>query len=287
MPELHEAHAAFQQPPRNERLPPVDVLAVKRAETLGFPAQVKRVARLHLHAEGEFKGLDAGVEPRIVRAGGFVLVIQLAEQTQLALLHLGGRVRAADVLDEFLQLRVLGVDKGPLIHAGQEAVLPVLRVLDGVASGAHRDEAGQVLVLRAEAVKHPRAEAGPRLHGVAAVHQHERRLVVGHLRIHRAHHRDVVGELCGAGKDLADFEAALAAALELEGRGKCRARLAFGEEVLAGQLLAGVFGERGLWIECVHVRRPAIEEEVNDALGSCAVVRGFWCKGVDRLRGVR
>ena len=216
-----------------------------------------------------------------------MLGVQLAEQTQLPLLHLSGRVRAADILDELVDLRVLRVDERPLIHAGQEAVLPVLRVLDGVAAGTHRDEAGQVLVLRAEAVEQPRAEAGPRLHGVAAVHQHERRLVVGHLRIHRAHHRDVIGELRGLREDLADFEAALAVGLELEGRGKRRAGLALGEEIFVGQLFPGIFRKRGLGVERVHMRRPTVEEEVDDALGATGEVRRLWRKRTNRLRRAR
>ena len=90
---------------------------------------------------------------------------------------------------------MLRVDERALERAGQKARLPVLGVLDRVAAGAHRDEAGQVLILGAQAVQHPRADARPRLHRVAAVHQHQRRLVIRHLGVHRADHGDVVGVL--------------------------------------------------------------------------------------------
>ena len=111
--------------------------------------------------------------------------------------------------------------------------------------------------------------------------------MVRHLRIHRAHHGDVVGELRGAGEDLADFEAALAVGLELEGRGKRRAGLAFGAEVFVGQLLTGVFCERGLGVERVHMRRPAVEEEVDDALGPPGEVRSLRRERAHRLRRAR
>jgi hypothetical protein len=60
-----------------------------------------------------------------------------------------------DVFDEFLDAGVFGVDVGALENAGEEAALPVLGFLDRIAAGAHGDEAGKVLVFRAEAVSDP------------------------------------------------------------------------------------------------------------------------------------
>ena len=101
----------------------------------------------------------------------------------------------ADVLDQLLDVGVARVDVGALVDAGQEGRLPVLRLLDRVAAGTHGDEAGQVLVLGAQAVGHPRAEARPRQAGLAAVHQHQRRLVIRHVGVHRADDAHVVGML--------------------------------------------------------------------------------------------
>ena len=142
---------------------------------------------------------------------------------------------------------VLRVDVRALIDAGQEAGLPVLRFLNRVAAGAHGDEAGQILVLGAQAVGEPRAHAGADQPGVAAVHQQQRRLVVRHVGVHRADDADVVDATRRrAAKMLADFDAALAVLLELERRGKRGAGLALGRQVADRQRLAGVLVERGL-----------------------------------------
>ena len=58
--------------------------------------------------------------------------------------------------------------------------------------GHSDDEAGQVLVLGAQAVGDPRAHARPRQRALAAVHQQQRRLVVRDVGVHRADDADVV-----------------------------------------------------------------------------------------------
>ena len=90
----------------------------------------------------------------------------------------------ADVGDQLLDVGLPGVEVRPLVDARQKRRLPVLGFGDRVAARAHDEEAGQVLVLRAQAVKDPRAQAGPGLAGLAAVHEHERRLVIGHVGVH-------------------------------------------------------------------------------------------------------
>ena len=59
----------------------------------------------------------------------------------------------------------------------------------------------------------------------------------------------------------------------LNGEGKSRAGLALGAQMLARQGLPGVLRQHGLGIERVDVRRPAIEEEVDDPLGLGREVR--------------
>ena len=143
--------------------------------------------------------------------------------------------------------------------------MPVLRVLDRQAVGAHGHEAGQVLILRAQPVHHPGADAGTRLHGVAAVHQHQRRLVVGHLGVHRADDRNVVGMGRGLGEDFADLQAALSVLLELERRGERRTGFPLGRQV-DRRRLTRVLLERRFRIESVDVRRTAVQEEVDHPL---------------------
>ena len=87
------------------------------------------------------------------------------------------------------------VDVRALVDAGQEAVAPQLRADDRLA-GTEDDEAGQVLVLGAQAVGQPGTHARPnRLH-VAGVHHQQARLVIGIVGVHRADDADVVDAAC-------------------------------------------------------------------------------------------
>ena len=89
--------------------------------------------------------------------------------------------------------------------------------------------------------------------------------MVRHLRIHRADDRDVVRVRRRLRKDLADLEATLAVFLELKRRRKRRSGLALGAEILAWQRLTRVLRQQRLGIERVHVRRTAVQEEMDDA----------------------
>ena len=84
-----------------------------------------------------------------------MLGVELAQQVELQPLGLRRLVIVADVLDELLDARVLGIDVSPLVHARKESGLPVLSLLDGVPTRTHRDEAREVLVLGAEPVGDP------------------------------------------------------------------------------------------------------------------------------------
>jgi hypothetical protein len=285
VPKLHVADAPLQEPPGDERLPAVDALAVEGPRFGRLAGQIECLGRFGLHAESKLERLDAGVQA-VVDSAGPVLGIQPGEQIELPPLRGGGGVRMGDVLDQPGQLLVLGVDEGPLERAGQEGRLPVLGILDRKAAGAHGEKARQVLVLGPQAIQHPGADAGPRLDRVAAVHEHQRRFVVGHLGVHRADDGDVVDVGGGLREDLAHLDAAFTVFLELERRGKRGAGLALGAERF-GQRLAGIFGQGRLGIERIDVRRAAVEEEVDDALGLAGKMRqagreragGFGCIG--------
>ncbi len=267
VPELDHADAAFEEASGDEGLAAVDVVAVHLADVGWFAGDVEGVGGLQLHAEGQFEGFEAGFEAGVAEAGALVFEVQFAEEVELAALDGGVGVGAADVLDQFVDLTELGVDEGPLEDAGQEAGLPVLGILDGHAAGAHGDEAGEVLVFGAETVEDPGAEAGAGLDAVAAVHEHEGRLVVGDLGDHGPDDGDVVGMGGGLVEQFADFEAAAAAGVEGEGGGEGDAGFAFGAEVFGGERFAGVAGEGGFGVEGVDVGGAAVEEEVDDAFG--------------------
>ena len=91
VPQLDVAHTALKQAARDERLAPVGFASVEVTEMIRLRAQVKGVARLHLHAVGEFECLDACIELWIAHAIATVFGIQLGEKIELGALLLGSR----------------------------------------------------------------------------------------------------------------------------------------------------------------------------------------------------
>ncbi len=173
VPDLHETHATLQQPPRHQQLPRLRAGAVQVANVLRLTPHVEGVLRVVLHAVGQLERLDARLHLGVLLPLLQMALVQLVQQIQLAALLSVADGAVADVLDQAVQLRVPHVDVGALVGARQKCGLPVLRLLNGVAAGAHGDEAGQVLVLAAQAVGHPAAQARPDLSGLAAVHQQQ------------------------------------------------------------------------------------------------------------------
>ena len=107
VPELHEAHAALEQPPRDQRLPAVHARRrTARRIVLRLAADVERLGRLHLHAEGQLERLDARLEPR--RRSRAARCSALSVRSRSSCRRWIGRrgVRAADVLDQLVDLLV-------------------------------------------------------------------------------------------------------------------------------------------------------------------------------------
>ncbi len=128
-----------------------------------FAADVKRLGRFRLHPVGQLERLDAGFELGLMAVPLEVLAIELGQEVELGPLRPGAHTVVADVRDQLFDLGVPAVQVGSLVDPRQEGRLPVLRLGDGVAVGAHDEKAGQVLVLGAQSVKHPRSQAGPGL----------------------------------------------------------------------------------------------------------------------------
>ncbi len=176
----------------------------------------------------------------------------------------------------------LVVDVGALVDAGEEAVAPQLRPDHGFA-GTEDDVAGQVLVVRAEGVGQPGAQAGPdRLH-VARVHHQQARLVVGVVGVHRANDADVIDALGHLGVQLADLDAALAVLLGLERRGHQLADpgpAGLLEQSIGHRLTVQLFQAR-LGVEGIDVRRTAVHEQEDHPFGPGGKVRSPWSQRID------
>ena len=231
VPELDEADPALQEPAGRQELPGVDAGPVHRADRLRLLGDVERLGRLRLHPVRQLERLDPGLELGLAAVTVQMAAVQLAQEVELAALGLRADGVVLDVRDQLLDLAVPAVDVGALEDAGQERRLPVLRLGDREPAGAHHDEARQVLVLRPQAVEHPRADARPRLPRLAAVHQHQRRLMIGDVGVHRADHADLVDHLGGVREQVADLDAVLAVLAEPERRAQRGAGLALGGQV--------------------------------------------------------
>ena len=154
-----------------------------------------------------------------------------------------------------------------------------MRAEDGIA-GTHHDEAGQILVLGAEAVGQPRAHGRTAGELVAAVHHEQRRLVIGTLGEHGADDAEVVGMASPSLAKISLISMPLLSVLaERERRLEQIAGLALGLEVPAGQRLAVELVEHRLGVEGVDLRRPAVEEKEDDVFGLGREVRRFGASG--------
>ena len=230
----------------------------------------KTSGRFGLHAVGGFHGADGGFELRVGLGVGHVQLVELLDEVELVPLLLDVEAVVVDVGDELVGVEFLllgvGRDVGRLIDRGQEAGAPERWADGGGNLRAENDEAGEIFVVGAEAVGEPGAHGGTAGDVGSGVHHDERGLVVGDFGVDGADDADVVDALADVGEELADFDAALAVALELEGRLHEGAGLALVAEVAAGHGLAVVLGEHGLGVEAVDVRQAAVHEEEDDVL---------------------
>lgn len=199
-----------------------------------------------------------------------------------------GALAGARGRGEVEQGRASAAEERALVGGGHVAAAPVRRAADGAAARiGHHDEAGEVVVLRAEAVVQPRAEAGFANENAAGVHLQTAGRVRRSVAEHRADHTDVVGEFRGAREEAADLESALAVFLERKRRlhevadgPAIRADLGF-----AAIGLAVEFRQRGLGVKGVHLAGAAVHEEEDAVLGLGGEVRLF--RGERTQRGSR
>ena len=101
---------------------------------------------------------------------------------------------------------------------------------------------------------------------VSAVHLQQAYPVTRAVPVHGANDATVVDQAGQPGKDLADFQSALAVLLESKGRFHQDALGVFHLHAL-GNGLPVVLGKHGFGVEGVHVGGPAIETQVDHPLG--------------------
>ena len=180
-----------------------------------------------------------------------------------------------------------------LMFARKEARAPQPRVQRLIARRVLRhehDERRQVLVHGAKAVAHPRAHRRATGDLVARAEKSDRGIVVDRLGVHGAHHANIVGDLCGVRKNVAEFNAGATVFFESSeraGDGQNRLISAHSRQSLAGahavgQRLTVHLAQLRFRVERLEMRRPARLEEIDDALG----LRGKVRCGEPRRRGL-
>src|ERR1700759_3911688 len=88
-----------------------------------------------------------------------------------------------DELDELIWSFFVVRDVSALVNGRQESGRPQLRANNREAR-AHDDEAGQVLILGAEAISHPGAHGRTTRELIARIHEQKRWLVIRPVRVH-------------------------------------------------------------------------------------------------------
>ena len=255
--DLHHADAAFDEAAGHEAAAAKIVIAIAGADGFGFFGDIEDFGRFGLHAESDFGGLDIGFEDGVCAFAFHVETVEFGQKVKLAALF--GRVDfgIADVVNKFVGSLFAVGNVSALIDGRQESGGPKLGADDGV-TGAENDEAWEVLIFGPEPVSEPGAHGGTARDTRAAVHHEQRRFVIRDVGIHGANHAAIVNALTQFGENLADFDAALAAAMKLERRAEEAAGFAFGFEVAGGHGLAAVLLEQRFGVEGIHLRRAAV-----------------------------
>ena len=277
--ELHEAHAAFDETPRDQAVAAklcrrllIDAVGLERRRRL--LAEVDRRRRLRLHPVGELVAGRTGRELRAAGAASHVLVVEGGEEIELPALAVAAEVdRHGEIEDRIAD----GAKERPLKTCRHEATRPVWLPADRAAALVEEDDiARHVLVFGAEAVDNPAAQRRPTDERLAGVHLHERRAVGMGVGVAGADHRHLVGMLAHLREEVGDRDPALPTGLERPaGRGELAHRAAAGidELHLRGDRLAGIFLERRLRVEGVDVARCAVHEEEDHALHRHGLMR--------------
>ncbi len=209
--------------------------------------------------------MNDAVEIRVDLVAREPLRVELAQEIELHTLLAGREMGRREVGHRgFLAFRRGAHGRG-LIRRGQESAAVVVSA--EAIQRIHGDEAGHVAGFRAEAVKHPRAERGPRLQRIAGVDHRHRGLVRLRLRVQAVQDAKMIGLARDVGEQFADPLPAPAVLRELP-RAAEKLRV-----LLRAEQLAVVGVELGFVIERVQVRDPALHEDENDALRSRGKMR--------------
>ena len=269
---LDEPDAGLGEATRHQALAS-EILGGAVADTVTLergPAFIPDIHQLRhgrLHAEREFVRLDDALDLRALFFALEQVAVQRLDKVELLTLQLPGDLLVVEVAqrsgaDVLVELPNLGA----LIKRRQKGAAVILRAAD-VVRRAERDEAGEVLILGAQAVQYPGAHRRPHELEATGVQLQKTLGMRRYGGVHAVKQAEVVGVFGQAREQLGNSQAALTVLLEFP-----RRRHEFAVAKL-GQLLALVAGERRFVVECVNVRRAAAHAAEDHALGLGQKVR--------------
>jgi hypothetical protein len=162
--ELHETHATLDEAAGEDAVLGegglVGVLrvvgSIELQDVRGLGAQIVDLGHAELHARGEFVAGDACGELLIAWVGLQMACVHLLQQRPRGLIGLRRNAGGGE-----MPHGAFGTHRGALKRGGEKAGPPVVRaVLRHAAWIGNGDVGGQILVLAAERICHPRAELG-------------------------------------------------------------------------------------------------------------------------------
>ncbi len=248
--------------------------AVGLANVGGLLVEIADFKGLRLHAVGQFVGGDARIQ--FTKTGMLLAMehVHFPECVQSAALGTGEFRRRREIAHKLS----LATQARALESSGQESVA-VVRSTPLRAGFKEEDVAGQILILRPQAVSHPGAEAGFATDGLAGVKLDAGGCVVVALRLHGMDEAEIIHMPRHVGEEFRDPGTALAILTErirrrhevrVRSRGGVRRSATLGclhGATLGHQLRHPASGVPGFVVKSVDAGRAADHEEEDDRLG--------------------
>ena len=161
---LDKADAVFDQSPRRQHLPAEGLgfllmEAVLLLRLLGFVGKIDDLRHRHLHAIGQFVGLDPGPNRLIVRILSGGVLVEFLQETELPSLFLHEHA----VFGSEIGHAVFGIDLERDAVVLRAEVIRAVGFATAAAIGqrrSHHNELGKVLIQRAQSIRGPGADRG-------------------------------------------------------------------------------------------------------------------------------
>ena len=184
----------------------------------------------------------------------------------MSLVYFGQPV-VLQVLHNVIGLHLVNIHVGSGISPGQKRVTPVGQLVARLRARTHGDEAGQILVLGAQAISQPRSHAGTSRLQMPDVHHHHRTGMFRRVGMHRMDETEIIDHFCHVRKYLTDPSTALTMLSKRIWRWH-QSHFRVAQRLAINRLrpLTRVFGNLRFVVERVDLRRPSRHKQLNHVL---------------------